>query len=119
MTMNRPPSKRRVVRGVVTSDRGAKTITVQVSRRFRHPKYGKMIGYERKVRAHDEADEAHVGDTVEVVECRPMSRTKRWRLVRILERNPEAAAVSAVATEVGAPQRPPQEASPAGGEAAS
>ncbi len=104
MTMNRPQIKRRAVRGVVTSDRCAKTITVLVSRRFRHPKYGKMVRRDQKVHAHDQAGEAHVGDTVEVVECRPMSRTKRWRLVRILERNPEAGMGAAVGAEAGRPE---------------
>ena len=88
--MNRPQSNQRRMQGVVVSDRSSKTITVRVSRRFPHPKYGKMVRRDRKVHAHDEATEAHVGDTVEIVECRPMSRTKRWRLVRVIERNPEA-----------------------------
>ena len=88
--MNRPQSNQRRMQGVVVSDRSSKTITVRVSQRFGHPKYGKMVRRDRKVHAHDEAGEAHVGDTVEVVECRPMSRTKRWRLVRVIERNPEA-----------------------------
>ncbi|MGB2755466.1 MAG: 30S ribosomal protein S17 [Phycisphaerae bacterium] len=88
--MNRPQSNQRRMQGVVVSDRSSKTITVRVSQRFPHPKYGKMVRRDRKVHAHDEAGEAHVGDTVEVVECRPMSRTKRWRLVRVIERNPEA-----------------------------
>jgi len=88
--MSRPQSNQRRMQGVVVSDRASKTITVRVSRRFPHPKYGKMVRRDRKVHAHDEAGEAHVGDTVEVVECRPMSRTKRWRLVRVIERNPEA-----------------------------
>jgi small subunit ribosomal protein S17 len=78
-----------------------------------------MVGYDRKIRAHDEADEARVGDTVEVTECRPMSRTKRWRLVRILERNPEAGAASAVGAGADAPSAPPQDAGQAAGDAAS
>jgi small subunit ribosomal protein S17 len=88
--MSRPRSNQRRMRGVVVSDRASKTITVRVSQRFPHPKYGKMVRRDRKVHAHDEAEEACIGDTVEVVECRPMSRTKRWRLVRVIERNPEA-----------------------------
>ena len=106
MTMNRPPTKRRRIRGEVTSDRCAKTITVRVSRRFRHPKYGKMVRRDQKVHAHDEAGEARVGDTVEVIECRPMSRTKRWRLVRIVERNPEAGLPAAAGIEAGRPEAP-------------
>lgn len=87
--MTRPQDKRRRLRGVVVSDKAAKTITVAVTRRFRHPKYGKMVRVKRRVHAHDEARAAHVGDVVEVVECRPLSRTKRWRLLQVLERNPE------------------------------
>jgi len=94
--MARPYGNRRRIRGVVVGDKGAKTITVEVVRRFRHPKYGKMVNKKRGIHAHDEADEARIGDTVEVVECRPMSRTKRFRLVRVLERNPEQAVASAV-----------------------
>ena len=98
--MNRPQSNQRRLQGVVVSDRASKTITVRVSRRFPHPKYGKMVRRDRKVHAHDEAGEAHVGDTVEVVECRPMSRTKRWRLSRVIERNPEAGLSAEMQPEV-------------------
>ena len=76
------------------SDRTAKTIGVRVTRRFRHPKYGKMVRKDRVICAHDEAKAAHMGDVVEIVECRPMSRTKRWRLVQVLERNPDQAVTS-------------------------
>jgi small subunit ribosomal protein S17 len=84
--MSRPPSTRRVLRGVVTSDRGAKTLTVEIRRMFRHPKYGKLVRQKRRVHAHDEKEEANVGDTVDVVECRPMSRTKCFRLLRVVQR---------------------------------
>jgi len=93
--MTRPQASRRRLRGVVVKDKGAKTVTVEVTRRFRHPKYGKMVRQDLRVHAHDEADTAHMGDTVEIEECRPMSRTKRWRLVQVLERNPEQAVASA------------------------
>ena len=99
--MSRPQSNQRRMQGVVVSDRASKTITVRVSRRFPHPKYGKMVRRDRKVHAHDEAGEAHVGDTVEVVECRPMSRTKRWRLAEVVERNPDQAAVSGEEVSAG------------------
>jgi len=118
--MSGPRGSRRQLRGVVVRDKAAKTITVQVSRRFRHPKYGKMVSVNRRFHVHDEADAAHVGDTVEIVECRPMSRTKRWRLERIIERNPDQAiAASAEAPTPGpAPAAPtaPEPALPAPGQ---
>jgi small subunit ribosomal protein S17 len=83
------------VQGLVVGDKGAKMITVEVSRRIRHRKYGKMMRKDRRIHAHDAAGAAHVGDTVEVVECRPMSQTKRWCLVKVLERNPEQAVPAA------------------------
>jgi small subunit ribosomal protein S17 len=85
--MSRPPSTRRVVRGVVTSDRGTKTITVETVHTVRYKKLGKTVSEDRRLHAHDETKEAHVGDTVEIVECRPMSRTKRYRLVRVVQRS--------------------------------
>ena len=63
-----------------------KTITVRVERLFKHPKYKKYIRKHSKVVAHDETNDANVGDSVEVVECRPLSKSKRWRLVRVLSR---------------------------------
>jgi len=93
--MSRLRGKRRCVRGLVVGDKGSQTITVEVGRRIRHPKYGKMMRKDRRIHAHDAAGAAHVGDTVEVAECRPMSRTKRWRLVKVLERNPEQAVPAA------------------------
>ncbi|MBI4513233.1 MAG: 30S ribosomal protein S17 [Gemmatimonadetes bacterium] len=76
--------KRRV--GVVVSDRMAKTVVVKVERRSLHPLYGKPIMRATKYYAHDEARDAHLGDTVEIVETRPLSKLKRWRVVRIVER---------------------------------
>lgn len=76
---------RRTLQGVVTSDKTDKTIAVRVERRFAHPKYGKFVREHKKYHAHDENNEAHVGDVVEIVACRPMSRTKRWRLIKVLE----------------------------------
>ena len=77
---------RRVIQGVVTSDKMAQTITVTVERRYKHPKYQKYVRKHSKVYAHDEKGEANIGDTVEIMECRPMSKLKRWRLVRIVSR---------------------------------
>jgi small subunit ribosomal protein S17 len=102
--MSEALGNRRRLRGRVISDRAAKTITVEVVRSFRHPKYGKMVRRKRRFHAHDEARAAHVGDTVEILECRPLSRTKHWRLLRIVERNPEQEA--AAATGVPAPAAP-------------
>ena len=79
-------NNRRVLTGVVTSDKMAKTITVTVERQFKHPKYQKFIRRNSKVHAHDEQGEANVGDTVEIMECRPLSKLKRWRLLRVVTR---------------------------------
>lgn len=76
---------RKVRTGVVTSISGAKSITVTVDYRKRHPKYGKMITVSKKLHAHDEEQTAKVGDTVKVMETRPLSKTKRWRLVEVVE----------------------------------
>ncbi|MCD6404507.1 MAG: 30S ribosomal protein S17 [Planctomycetes bacterium] len=78
--------KRKTVQGVVTSDSMEKSIVVAVERLVEHPKYGKRIRRSTKFFAHDEADEARAGDKVEIAETRPLSKKKRWRLVRILER---------------------------------
>ncbi|HEX4760551.1 MAG TPA: 30S ribosomal protein S17 [Thermoleophilaceae bacterium] len=72
--------------GVVVSDRADKTITVKIDIVRAHRMYGKVVRTSSTLHAHDEANDAHIGDTVSVVESRPMSRTKRWRLVEVLER---------------------------------
>lgn len=77
---------RKVVTGTVVSISGDKSITVKIDYRKRHPKYGKMMTISKKLHAHDEKDECGVGDLVTVMECRPLSKTKRWRLVEIVER---------------------------------
>jgi len=76
--------------GVVLSDRMDKTIVVSVERTTSHPLYKKVVRTKRKFVAHDEANACHAGDRVRIVECRPMSRRKRWRLVEIMERAPSA-----------------------------
>ena len=73
--------------GRVVSDAMEKTIVVAVRRRVTHPVYGKQIVRTSKFHAHDERNEAHVGDTVRIEETRPLSRTKRWRLLEILEKS--------------------------------
>ena len=77
---------RKVVTGTVVSISGDKSITVKIDYRKRHPKYGKMMTISKKLHAHDEKNECGVGDTVTVMETRPLSKTKRWRLVEIVER---------------------------------
>jgi len=77
---------RKVRRGLVTSDKMEKTIVVEVEDRVKHPLYGKVIRRTSKVKVHDEANSAGVGDFVVISETRPLSATKRWRLVEILEK---------------------------------
>jgi small subunit ribosomal protein S17 len=72
--------------GVVTSNKMTKTITVAVERKVKHPIYGKFIKKTTKFHAHDEKNEASIGDVVRIMESRPMSKTKRWRLVEIVEK---------------------------------
>jgi small subunit ribosomal protein S17 len=81
----------RLVRGVVASDKGDKTIKVVVAYQTRHAKYGKYLKRRTVLHAHYEKNDAKEGDTVELAECRPLSRTKHHRLVRIVERAPERA----------------------------
>jgi small subunit ribosomal protein S17 len=82
--MDRNSRKTRV--GIVTSDAMDKTITVTIENKKRHPLYTKIMSSTKKYMAHDEKNEAEVGDTVEIMETRPLSARKRWRLVRILEK---------------------------------
>ena len=77
---------RKVRTGVVVSLSGNKTVTVKINYRKHHPKYGKMMTISKKLHVHDEKNEAGLGDTVRVMETRPLSKTKRWRLVEIVER---------------------------------
>jgi small subunit ribosomal protein S17 len=77
---------RRSLTGRVVSDRMQKTITVLIERQVRHPLYGKIIRRSTKLHVHDEANDARMGDRVSIEECRPLSKTKAWRLVQVLER---------------------------------
>ena len=72
--------------GVVVSDKMDKTITIAVKNRVRHPLYGKIMNRTTKIKAHDENNECGIGDTVRVMETRPLSHDKRWRLVEIIEK---------------------------------
>lgn len=78
--------ERKELIGIVVSDKADKTITVKVETYKKHPLYGKRVKYSKKYAAHDEKNEAKVGDTVRIVETRPLSRTKRFRLVEIVEK---------------------------------
>jgi len=84
MTEERNLRKTRV--GVVVSDKMDKPITVDVERKLRHPFYGKFVKKNKKFVAHDETNDCNAGDTVRIMETRPMSKRKRWRVVEILER---------------------------------
>jgi small subunit ribosomal protein S17 len=78
--------RRKVRTGLVVSEAMDKTVVVRISSQVRHPMYGKIVRRSTKLKAHDEANDAHVGDTVRIVETRPLSKTKRWRVVEIVER---------------------------------
>jgi small subunit ribosomal protein S17 len=86
MTEPAQRGSRKVRTGVVVSDRMAKTVIVKVERLARHTAYGKTVTRASKLRAHDEENQAKLGDRVRVVETRPLSKTKRWRVVEIVER---------------------------------
>lgn len=77
---------RKTKTGVVTSNKMAKTITVAVERKVKHPIYGKFVKKTSKFHAHDEKNECSIGDTVKIMESRPLSKTKRWRLVEVVEK---------------------------------
>ena len=72
--------------GVVVSDKMDKTVVVAIKTKVRHPLYGKMVNRTRKFKAHDENNECGIGDTVKIMETRPLSKDKRWRLVEIVEK---------------------------------
>jgi small subunit ribosomal protein S17 len=80
--------------GEVVSDKMNKTIVVRVQRRFRHPTFKKVVTAYSKFYAHDEKNEAKIGDRVRIQETRPLSKSKSWRLVEVVERNQEAARVA-------------------------
>ena len=84
--MTEERNRRKVRQGVVRSIMGNKSIVVETTERKRHPKYGKMMTSSKKLHAHDEECTAGVGDTVRVMETRPMSKMKRWRLIEVVER---------------------------------
>lgn len=79
-------ARRKMRVGVVVSDARDKTVTVEVVHSKRHPKYGKTVTVRKKFHAHDEANDARLGDTVRIDETRPLSKTKRWRVSEVVER---------------------------------
>ena len=79
-------SARKTRTGLVVSDKMQKTVVVAIERRVAHPQYGKMMTRTKRVKAHDEENSAKTGDTVRIMETRPLSKDKRWRLVEIVER---------------------------------
>jgi small subunit ribosomal protein S17 len=88
---NEPRPLLRTIEGVVASDKGNKTIKVVVEYQTMHPKYGKYLKRRTVLHAHDETNDAKEGDRVEIAECRPLSKTKHHRLLRIVQRAPEKA----------------------------
>ena len=86
MSDNEKRGARKVREGIVVSDKMDKTVVVAIEQRRKHPLYGKVLTSSERLKAHDEANEAGVGDRVRVMETRPLSATKRWRLVEILEK---------------------------------
>jgi small subunit ribosomal protein S17 len=83
-TVNRSSRKTRI--GTVVSDKMDKTVVVSIERRVQHPVYGKMVRRTKRLKAHDEKNDAKTGDTVRIMETRPLSKDKRWRLVEIVDR---------------------------------
>ncbi len=122
--MSQTRGKRKVFVGVVVSDKMDKTVVVAVDRLVRHPLYKKVVRRTSKFYAHDEHNECRVGDIVEIMETRPLSKLKRWRVVRIVQRakvplpvareevaeeTEEQLLEEVLATETGTPEQPEQE----------
>jgi len=84
-TDSKPRAERKTARGIVMSSKMDKTLVVQVNRKVRHPIYEKFVSKRTKLYAHDDQGEAKVGDIVEIVQTRPLSKLKRWRLLRIVQ----------------------------------
>ncbi|MFQ5801691.1 MAG: 30S ribosomal protein S17 [Candidatus Methylomirabilales bacterium] len=84
--MEQQRSRRKVFTGTVVSDRMQKTVVVSVERLFRHPTYNKLLRRRTKVKAHDEEQKCRVGDKVRIMETRPLSRDKRWRIIEVVQK---------------------------------
>ena len=92
--MSETQKSQRTIEGRVVSNKMQKTVTVLLERQVQHPLYGKIIRRSTKVHAHDENGQCKEGDVVRIVECRPLSKTKNWRLVEIVVKNTEAVPVA-------------------------
>lgn len=79
-------NKRKILVGIVTSDKMQKTITVKVETKFKHPLYRKLVIHTKKYHVHDETEQANIGDRVEIMETRPISKTVNWTISKIIER---------------------------------
>ena len=95
---------RRTEVGVVTSDKMNKTRRVEIPRLVKHPRYSKYIKRRTICKIHDEKNESHIGDTVEIMETRPLSKTKHWRLVRVVTKAPQVTTAAAAQSAAPAPQ---------------
>ena len=98
---NNPRNKRKTLSGVVTSKSGKKSVKVTIAYKIPHPRYTKVINRKTVVHAHDENDEAKVGDKVVIMETRPLSKLKRWRIVTVSESAPVVEIGAAAANAVG------------------
>jgi small subunit ribosomal protein S17 len=103
MTETLERGKRRTAIGVVTSDKMQKTRRVEIPRLVKHQRYGKYIKRRTICHVHDENNESHTGDTVEIMETRPLSKLKCWRLMRIVTKSPQAVAAEKAAAAAPAP----------------
>ena len=104
-TVEKPRTVRKVEVGVVTSDKMDKTRRVEIDRLVPHPKYGKFLRRRTVCHAHDETNETRVGDLVEIMETRPLSKLKRWRVVRVVRQGAQKALVAEAAAEAQAAAR--------------
>ncbi len=99
-------AKRRVAVGVVTSDKMNKTRRVEIPRLVKHPRYGKYIRRRTICHVHDEQNASRTGDTVEIMESRPLSKTKHWRLVRVVSKGPQLSVSAPIEPAAPAPPQP-------------
>jgi small subunit ribosomal protein S17 len=106
MVEEKERGQRRVETGVVTSDKMNKTRRVEIPRLVKHARYGKYIRRRTICKVHDENNESHTGDKVEIMETRPLSKTKRWRLVRVVTKAPAGAVVVGEPETAGTPGTP-------------
>ncbi len=96
---NNPRNKRKTLSGVVSSRSGKKSVKVTIAYKIPHPRYTKVINRKTVVHAHDENDEAKVGDKVVIMETRPLSKLKRWRIVKVAESAPVVEEIAAATAE--------------------